>query len=151
MTLPVKLAALLDHLPEYLQNVRTVRVHTNKDTAEAARIVQRWRTPMNPISQSQLTASAKADFIIGTPYADRGTLKISQLLKEDRDVACLHPTSLINQIPVENSGINKEVAEKLRKTRKIVLSNYNLTCIINLPDGDDVTENMIFLIPSPLV
>jgi hypothetical protein len=150
MTLPVKLATLLQHLPKWVKNARNVRVHTNKDTAAARRIVQKWRTPMNPISPSQLNSATKSDFIIGTPYADRGTLKISQLLKEDRAFACLHPTSLINEIPRENTGINTIIVGKLKKTRKTVLTDYNLTWIINLPhcsdnDNEDL-DHMIYMV-----
>ena len=120
-SLPAKLATLLRHLPDHVRNANIVRVHTNKDTAAAARIVQKWRIPTNPISQTQTTSATKSDFINSTPHADRGTLKIAQLLKENRAFACLHPTSLINEIPVENTGINHDVAEKLRKTKKLVL------------------------------
>jgi transposase InsO family protein len=150
MTLPSKLATLLQHLPKWVKNAKNVRVHTNKDTAAARRIIQNWRIPTNPISPAQLTSATKSDFIIGTPYADRGTLKISQLLKEDRAFAVLHPTSLINEIPVENTGINAEVAEKLKGTKKIVLSDHNLTWIINLPadklEEDEVLEHMIYIV-----
>jgi hypothetical protein len=150
MTLPAKLATLLRHLPDHVRNAKNIRVHTNKDTAAAGRIVQKWRNPTNPISPAQITSSTKTDFIIGTPHADRGTLRISQLLKENRSFACLHPTSLINEIPVENTGINQEVVEKLKLTKKIVLSDYNLTWIINLPNGqndeDEALHDMVYLI-----
>ncbi len=142
--LPRKHATLLKHLPDRIKDARIVRVHANKDTAEAARIVQRWRNPTNPISQTQVTSQTNSDFIIGTPYADRGTLKISQLLLEDRAFACLHPTSLINEIPMGNSKFSQEVADKLNRTTKIVLSSYNLTWIINLPNGKDEVENMVY-------
>ena len=130
MTLPSKLATLLQHLPDRIRNATTVRVHANKDGAAASRVVQKWRTPKKPISQTQLTAPGKTDFIIGTPHADRGTLRIGQLLLEDRAFACLHPTSLINEIPFGNGNAtdpdfesNKAIiAERLLKTRKIVLS-----------------------------
>ena len=56
MTLPGKLATLLRHLPPYVRDAKAVRVHTNKDTAAAARIVQKWRTLTNPISQTQTTS-----------------------------------------------------------------------------------------------
>ena len=88
MTLPAKLATLLKHLPKHVKDAKIMRVHTNKDTAAAARIVQKWRTPTNPISQSQMTSDTRSDFIISTPYADRGTLKIAQLLKENKAFAC---------------------------------------------------------------
>ena len=146
--LPRKLAILLQHLPDHVKDAKNMRVHTNKDTAEARRIVQKWRNPTNPISPAQLTSATKSDFIIGTPYADRGTLKISQLLKENRAFACLHPTSLINEIPVENSGVNAEITEKLRLTQKIVLSDFNLTWIINLPNDKNLEDMVLFIEPT---
>ena len=71
MTLPSKIATLLRHLPPHVKNAKTVRVHANKDTAAASRMIQKWRTPTNPISQTRLTSATGADFIIGVPYADR--------------------------------------------------------------------------------
>ena len=44
-----------------------------------------------------------------------------RLLKENRASACLHPTSLVNEIPVGDAGMNAEIAEKLKLTQKTVL------------------------------
>ena len=151
MSPPSKFATLLRHLPEHVKAAKLVRVHANKDTAAASRIVQKWRTPTNPISQTQITSQTKSDFIIATPYADRGTLKISQLLKENRPFACLHPTSLINEIPKDNDGtFDKEITTKLADTTKIVLSDHDLTWIVNLPDDNGVKETMVYFVrPAP--
>jgi hypothetical protein len=57
---------------------------------------------------------------------------------------------------VESSGgaekplVNKDVLEKLRNAKKIVLSSFNLTWIINLPntvaaDGDPPLQTMVYL------
>ena len=94
----------------------------------------------------QTTSATKSDFIISTPHADRGTLKISQPLKENRAFACLHPTSLINEIPVENTGINHDIVEKLKKTKKLMLSSFNLTWIINIPEGNHSIDTMVYMI-----
>ena len=91
MELPAKLSTLLKHLPQHIRNARNVRVHANKDTAAAARIVQKWRTPTNPISQTLLNSVTKADFIVGIPHADKETLKISQLLKKNWALFRLSP------------------------------------------------------------
>ena len=114
--------------------------------------MQKWRIPKNPISQTQLTAPGKTDFIIGAPHADKGTLRIGQLLLEDRAFACLHPTSLINEIPFGNGNAkdpdfesNKAIiAERLLKTRKIVLSSHNLTWIVNLPENESPASDMVY-------
>ena len=114
-------------------------------------MIQKWRTPTNPVNQAQITSAVKAGFIIGTPYADRGTLKISQLLQENRPFACLHPTSLINEIPKDNDGtINIDIQRKLAKTTKLVLFSYNLTWIVHLPDDPEVQDTMVFHVqPTP--
>ena len=137
LNLPARLATLFQHSPDSVCNAKNVRAHTNKDTAAAARIVQQWQTPTNPISQNQITSSKRFDFIVGTLLADRGALKIAQLLQENRAFACLHPASLINEIPVENDGVNEVIAEKLRKTKKMVLSSFNLTWMVNLPEDPE--------------
>ena len=43
-----------------------------------------------------------------------------------------------------NHKFDQKVADKLNRTKKIVLSSYNLTWIINLPDGQDEVENMVY-------
>jgi hypothetical protein len=50
-SLPRKLAALFEHLPN---NNINVRVYAGKDTYAAGRLVQKWRKPNNPISQGKL-------------------------------------------------------------------------------------------------
>ena len=67
LNLPRFLAVLLDRLPEKVRHAHSMRVHANKDTAVAGRMVQKWRGPKNVISPATPTSSAKADFIIGFP------------------------------------------------------------------------------------
>ncbi len=54
--LPMKIHALLQHLPEEVAVCRTIRVSAiNKDTAAMARMIQKWRKPTNPVAQGRLT------------------------------------------------------------------------------------------------
>ncbi len=49
--LPTKIQGLLKHLPEEVATLKTVRVSANKNTAAMASMVQKWRTPTNPVGQ----------------------------------------------------------------------------------------------------
>ena len=73
--LPRLLAVLLDRLPERVRNAKNIRVHANKDTAMAGRIVQKWRTPKHPISPATPTSAGNPDFIIGTPTQHRRAIR----------------------------------------------------------------------------
>ncbi len=53
-SLPRKLVALFEHLPDNVRNNVNVRVYAGKDTYAARRLVQKWRKPSNPISQGKL-------------------------------------------------------------------------------------------------
>ncbi len=44
-SLPRKLAALFEHLPNEVRNNINIRVHAGKDTYAAGRLVQKWRKP----------------------------------------------------------------------------------------------------------
>ena len=75
-----------------------MRVHANKDTAVAGRIVQKWRIPKNVISPATPTSAAHADFIIGFPQ-DKATHGIASLLERDIAFAMILPVSLLHRIP----------------------------------------------------
>ncbi len=53
-SLPRKLAALFEHLPDEVRNNVNMRVYAGKDTYAAGRLVQKWRKPSNSISQGKL-------------------------------------------------------------------------------------------------
>ncbi len=52
--IPRKMAALFEHLPDIVKNNEHVRVYAGKDTYAAGRLIQKWRTPKNRISQGKL-------------------------------------------------------------------------------------------------
>jgi hypothetical protein len=53
VTLPSKVHTLLENLPPQVAECRAMRVSANKDTAAVSHIVQKWRNPINPISQGK--------------------------------------------------------------------------------------------------
>ena len=71
LDLPLMLEMLLKELPSTVRNALNIRVNAEKDTIVATRIVQRWRKPSNPISNTVGTISDKIDFLISAPYADK--------------------------------------------------------------------------------
>ncbi len=102
-----------------------MRLLANKDTSAVARMVQKWRKPINPISQGKLSSyqepkqqrgedneeSALAvvgevsepggklrAFSIGTPHADTDDREICELISSGKAFAVLTPISLISQI-----------------------------------------------------
>jgi hypothetical protein len=75
LDLPLMLEMLLKELPSSVRNALIIRVNAEKDTIVATRIVQRWRKPSNPISNTVGSISDKIDFLISAPYADKTTVK----------------------------------------------------------------------------
>ncbi len=71
LDLPLMLEMLLKELPSSVRNALSIRVNAEKDTIVATRIVQRWRKPSNPISNTIGSISDKIDFLISAPYADK--------------------------------------------------------------------------------
>ena len=54
-TLPSKFAAVMKLLPDAAREARNMQVYANKDTLAISRMVQKWRTPTNPIIKQKLT------------------------------------------------------------------------------------------------
>ncbi len=67
LDLPLMLEMLLKELPLSVRNALSIRVNAEKDTSVATRIVQRWRNPSNPISNTVGSLSDKIDFLISAP------------------------------------------------------------------------------------
>ncbi len=72
-------------------------MNAENDTNVVTRIVQRWRTKSNPISNT-IGGSERTDFLISAPYADKFPLKVSEYIRQDVPFAILVPLSLLNQI-----------------------------------------------------
>ncbi len=81
-------------------------MNAEKDTNVATRIVQRWRSLSNPISNT-IGGTEGTDFLIATPYADKLLLKVADYIRQDTPFAILIPLSLLNEI---------ERVERMRST-----------------------------------
>ncbi len=81
-----------------MRNALSIRVNAEKNTIVATRIVQRWRKPSNPISNTVGSISDKIDVLISAPYADKLPPKVAELITKDISFAVLLPLSLINEI-----------------------------------------------------
>jgi hypothetical protein len=89
-SLPSKFQALCKFLPESIQNIKTIRLYANKDTAALSRHIQAWRKPTNPISQGRLGSGEFADnsavFYIGVCHAEKSLDEVKGLLASNKAV-----------------------------------------------------------------
>jgi hypothetical protein len=111
LDLPLMLEVLLKELPSSVRNALSIRVNAEKDTMVATRIVQRWRKPSNPISNTAgSTSDCKIDFSISALYADKLPLKVAELIRKDVPFASLLPLSLLDKIDrTEKNSIDETV------------------------------------------
>jgi hypothetical protein len=75
-----------------------LRVNAEKDTAVVTRLVQSWREPTNPISNTVGNTPSNVDFLISAPYADKLPIKVAELIRKDIPFAILVPLPLRNEI-----------------------------------------------------
>jgi hypothetical protein len=136
-SLPAKLQALLNNLPERIKDHENVRVYAYKDTAALSRHVQQWRTPKNPISQGRLfSATAKDSFHIGIMHTDGNFREIIDLLRQNKQFAILCPIGVIAQLSrKENNGddkweYDKEIDVLVLNLSKLVLSHDNQVWLV---------------------
>ncbi len=162
ISLPGKVGALLQNLPQQVVECNAMRVSANKDTAAVARIVQKWRKPTNPISQGKLSSYQEPKqhrgdddeetaltmvgevsetggkfraFSIGTPHADTGVREIRGLISSGKAFAVLTPISLIPQIArgCNEGDMDEAIAEKVNQMTKIVMASTG--CLVGPPAG----------------
>ena len=118
LDLPLMLEMLLKELPLSVRNALSIRVNAEKDTNVATRIVQRWRNPSNPISNTVGSLSDKIDFLISAPYAD----KVAELIRKNVPFAVLLPLSLLNDIErTSKTGIDESVRKKRLDMRSVLI------------------------------
>jgi transposase InsO family protein len=174
VSLPQKIASLLDRLPDSVKNCRNLRLYANKDNASASRQVQKWRSPTNPVSQGKLTSyvvpkrppyseeNDLQDFSIGyavryddtdvtsfsiaTPYADTGVTEIRKMIEQHRPFAILTPISLIPQIARNLTGNSYDAAiqKEVAAMTTIVMAATADAWLINLPNLPKTTEILSF-------
>jgi hypothetical protein len=139
-SLPRKLAALFEHLPDLVRNNVNVRVYAGKDTYAAGRLVQKWRKPSNPISQGKLLSKdlAPNTFHIGIDDVNKSINEVVKLIKENKHFAVLMPVSVTSEIArLENIDGERchdlELAKKVSAMSKITLASSAEVWLINLP------------------
>jgi hypothetical protein len=110
-------------------------VNAEKDTIVATRIVQRWRNPSNPISNTVGSISDKIDFLISAPYADKLPLKVAELIRKNVPFAVLLPLSLLNDIErTSKTGIDESVRQKRLDMKLVIATSLGQGWLINHPE-----------------
>jgi hypothetical protein len=139
-SLPRKLAALFEYLPDDVRNNVNVRVYAGKDTYAAGRLVQKWRKPTNPISKGKLLTKNLAldTFHIGVDDVNKSVVETIQLIKDGKNFAILMPVSVTSEIArLENVEgercFDKEMAIKVSAMSKVTLASSSEVWLINLP------------------
>ena len=133
--LPLVFKELLARVPDRVRSAQYLRVSAERDTAAAARIVQRWRTPTNPISVLRPEAVGNYDFLITATYADKAPHRLAALLRNKRAFAFLIPTTLLQEVQrLPDGKLDTSIQDKLDSTTKIVMSAIGHTWVINHPD-----------------
>jgi hypothetical protein len=140
-SLPRKLAALFEHLPDNVRNNVNVRVYAGKDTYAAGRLVQKWRKPTNPILQGKLLTKelASSTFHIGVDDVNKSVNEVVKLIGDNKNFAVLMPisvTSEIARLEIDDNGErchDLELAKKVSGMSKITLASSAEVWLINLP------------------
>jgi hypothetical protein len=132
--LPVLLEMLLRELPPFIKMAERIRVNADKDTYVVTRIVQRWRTPTNPISNTIGASLENFDFLIAAPYADTLPLKVAEYVRKDTPFAILIPMPLLNEIDrVIKTDVDLDVRKRRLQMKLIVSSSLGQAWLINHP------------------
>ena len=146
LDLPVLLEMLFKELPLSVKKVTNLRVNAEKDTAVVTRLVQSWREPTNPISNTVGNTSSNVDFLISAPYADKLPIKVAELIRKDIPFAILVPLPLLNEIDrIGKDSIDNEVRKKRLNMKLVVSTSLGQGWLINHPECRlDKTSHTIF-------
>jgi hypothetical protein len=135
LDLPLMLEMLLKELLLSVRNALSIRVNAEKDTVVATRIVQRWRKPSNPISNTVGSISDKIDFLISAPYADKLPLKVAELIRKNVPFAVLLPMLLLNDIErTSKTGIDESIRQKRIDMKLVIATSLGQGWLINHPE-----------------
>ena len=108
-------------------------MNAEKDTNVVTRIVQRWRTRSNPISNS-VGASGSTEFLISAPYADKLPLKVAEYIRQNVPFAILVPLSLLNEIDrVGKEQVDEAVRDKRSRMKLVISTSLGQAWLINHP------------------
>jgi hypothetical protein len=133
LDLPLLLEMLLTELPNEIRNLEHFRVNAEKDTNVITRIVQRWRTRNNPISNT-IGGSGNTEFLISAPYADKLPLKVAEYIRQDVPFAILVPLSLLNEIDrVGKEQVDEAVRDKRSRMKLVISTSPGQAWLINHP------------------
>jgi hypothetical protein len=137
---------LFRELPLSVKQAMNIRVNAEKDTAVVTRIVQKWREPTNPISNTIGSPSTNVDFLISAPYADKLPNTVAELIRKDIPFAILIPLPLLNEIDRTGKDSIDEQVRKRRLNMKLVVStSLGQGWLINHPECRlDKTSHAIF-------
>ncbi len=95
-------------------------------------IVQRWRTPTNPISNTIGASLESFDFLMAAPYVDKLPLKVAEYIRKDIPFAILIPMLLLNEIDrTSKTAIDPEIRCKRAQMKLIVSSSLGQAWLIN--------------------
>ena len=146
LDLPVLLEMLFKELPVSIRKATNLRVNAEKDTAVVTRIVQKWREPTNPISNTIGTTSANVDFLISAPYADKLPIKVAEMIRKNVPFAILIPLPLLNEIErTGKNSIDEEIRSKRLNMKLVVSTSLGQGWLINHPECRlDKTSHSIF-------
>ena len=150
LDLPLLLEMLLAELPEEIQKLKNFRVNAEKDTNVVTRIVQRWRTLSNPISNA-IGDSERSEFLIAALYADKLPLKVAEYIRQDVPFAALIPLSLLNEIDrTGKNEIDSIVRDKRSRMKLVISTSLGQAWLINHPSCNLTTsQHSVFFTESP--
>ncbi len=135
LDLPILLEILFRELPLSVKKATNLRVNAEKDTTVLTRLVQNWREPTNPISNTVGNISANVDLLISAPYADKLPSKVAELIRKDIPFAILIPLPLLNEIDrTGKDSIDDTVRERRLNVKLVVSISLGQGWLINHPE-----------------
>jgi hypothetical protein len=137
---------LFRELPLSVKQAMNIRFNAEKDTAVVTRIVQKWREPTNPISNTIGSPSTNVDFLISAPYADKLPNKVAELIRKDIPFAILILLPLLNEIDrTGKDSIDDQVRKRRLNMKLVVSTSLGQGWLINHPECRlDKTSHAIF-------
>ncbi len=125
-------------------------MNAEKDTNVVTRIVQRWRTKTNSISNT-ISGSERTDFLISAPYADKLPIKVAEYIRQDIPFAILIPLSLLNEIDrVGKNQIDEVVRDKRSRMKHVISTSLGQAWLINHPSCRlDTSTHSVFFTETP--
>jgi hypothetical protein len=150
LDLPLLLEILFTGLPDEIRSLERFSVNTEKDTNVVTRIVQRWRSKTNPISNT-VGGLERMDFLIAVPYADKLPIKVTEYIRQDAPFAVLIPLSLLNEIDrVGEARIDEIVRDKRSRMKLIISTSLGQAWLINHPSCRlGISTHSVFFTETP--